>query len=338
MDIRTAIDLVEKMAADESNFEKWIAGSELVNADGSPIKLYHGTSKDQDFKSFKMPKNGIWFTTDPKSASDYSLDNDSQGYKEGPDGKMYKAHTASRVIPVYARASKVMHWTDWPDEIKYANNYKRAQGILFDRLRWQGYDAINFNNGVIVIIGSPNQIKSSIGNNGNYDPAKKNIHESLVDTFRNIRGHTCEVYKNPTLRELKTTYGKDMSEAPRAFLVGDDILVWQATTALHQEIRTHFNLLKDAIPLLLYGTPKQELDAQITDNSENTPIWHSPEIHWDVMLHPYLEKMFKDIDVSYYDEDIYGDWTDLGEDEDEDEDDDEELVEKSEDHDLGSRS
>jgi hypothetical protein len=45
--------------------QRWFAGSQAVDANGEPLKLYHGTSKDADFKSFKMPKNGVWFTTDP---------------------------------------------------------------------------------------------------------------------------------------------------------------------------------------------------------------------------------------------------------------------------------
>lgn len=177
MNIREIISLLEDAATtEESPVRRWIAGSEFVDAQGNPITFYHGTSKDQDFRAFKMPKNGIWFTPDRNSASEYALENDSMDLKY--DGKQYnKVHTASRVIPVYIKAQKVQHWADWPDSIKHAQNYRRAQGMLFDQLRMQGFDAINFANAVIVVIGSPNQIKSALGNKGTYDPAKKNIDE-----------------------------------------------------------------------------------------------------------------------------------------------------------------
>jgi hypothetical protein len=70
---------------------------------------------------------------------------------------------------------KVKTYTQWPDEVRLADNYKRMQGILFDRLRVEGYDAVQSQD-VIVVIGSPNQIKSAIGNR-KFDPTKKNIDE-----------------------------------------------------------------------------------------------------------------------------------------------------------------
>jgi hypothetical protein len=129
-----------------------------------------------------MPKNGIWFTTDPKSASEYAEENDSQDTKyDSSTRQFHRVHTASRVIPVYVRAVNPVYWEDWPDQIKYATNYKRAQGQLFDVLRSRGHDAIVFgtsDHSVIVVIGSPNQIKSATGNRGTFDASRKNIDEA----------------------------------------------------------------------------------------------------------------------------------------------------------------
>lgn len=178
MDIRTAINLIED--AQTSNLARWFSGSKIVDDAGRPLKLYHGTSKDMDFKSFRMPKNGIWFTADSQSASDYAKDNDSKGVKYDDTTRTFRdVHTAARVIPVYVRATNPVFWDEWPAELN-VDNYKRAQGILFDKLRWQGHDAIVYGTGsdrIVVVIGSPNQIKSAIGNRGAYDPAKKNIDE-----------------------------------------------------------------------------------------------------------------------------------------------------------------
>lgn len=166
----------------ETGFDRWFAGSQLVDAEGRPLKLYHGTSKDQDFKAFKMPKNGIWFTTDPASASEYASSNDSMDTKYDHWTKEYKSvHTASRVVPVYVKATNVFEINDWPEAVNNATNYRRAQGIYFDQLRMRGYDAVWHRQwGVVVVIGSPNQIKSAIGNRGTFDPDKKNIDEDVA--------------------------------------------------------------------------------------------------------------------------------------------------------------
>jgi hypothetical protein len=169
-------DLIRLCERETTPFEQWFAGSKLVDASGNPIKLFHGTSKDQNFRAFKMPKNGIWFTTDPASASQYAEENDSKGTKYDWETRSFNpVHTASRVIPCYVRAMNIMHYEQWPDALRMASNYKRAQAIAFDQLRTQGYDTITCGE-IVVVIGNPNQIKSAIGNKM-FDPSKKNIDE-----------------------------------------------------------------------------------------------------------------------------------------------------------------
>lgn len=137
-----------------------------------------------------------------------------------------------------------------------------------------------------------------------------------------VRKGTCEVYKNPSSRDLKEIMNAaGHEEPPRCFLVGRDALIWSTFSALHQEVRNHLNLPNDAIPLILYGEPRRGVDAMVTDCSRNTPIWHSPDVHFEIMCHPYLEAMFGEdqIRVSYYDEGVEGPWDELGnEDDDQD--------------------
>jgi hypothetical protein len=56
-------EIFKNLSAD---FYKWFDGSKAVDADGNPLKLYHGTSKDKDFKYFNVAKSGVWFTPSPK--------------------------------------------------------------------------------------------------------------------------------------------------------------------------------------------------------------------------------------------------------------------------------
>ncbi len=121
--------------------------------------MYTGTSSDVDFSVFKMPRNGTWFTYWPEEASEYAKENDSQGMKY--DGRAYsQVNASSRVIPVYLQILK-------PYTLKQADllevnvsNYKVAQGRLFDRLRAEGYDGVQWTPSQWVAIGSKDQIKS----------------------------------------------------------------------------------------------------------------------------------------------------------------------------------
>jgi hypothetical protein len=120
----------------------------------------------------------------------------------------------------------------------------------------------------------------------------------------------CIVYKNPSPAEMRVLTKTD---APRAFLIGDSILVWDTSTALHQTVRDHLRLDKTAVPLMLYGQPRRGIDAMVTDNTDNTPLWHNPMVAEIVRDHPYLRSVFGEVTVSYYDENIVGDWEELDE-------------------------
>lgn len=178
---------------DTPAFQHWFAGSKAVDANGRPLKLYHGTSKDADFKSFKMPKNGVWFTPDPKSASDYAQQNDSMDIRRG-DGWTFKhVNTASRVIPVYLKMLNPKYFADMngvinmlPPNLRYADNYRRTQGIVFDQLRGEGHDSVIIGNEVYVMLdyNMPSKIKSAIGSQ-NFADNKKNIHESYFPDSMN---------------------------------------------------------------------------------------------------------------------------------------------------------
>jgi hypothetical protein len=163
-------------------FKEWFAGSKVVDDHGRPLRVYHGTSKYIDFASFKMPKNRVWFTSDPKEASMYSTSNDSQKY-EFIDGKYKEINTHNRVMPLYLKIINPYRWTEKDqNEIKYAKNYKKAFSIKFLNIKNCGYDGIDMGNGGWVVLNNANQIKSAIGNNGNFDSKSNKITENTNNT------------------------------------------------------------------------------------------------------------------------------------------------------------
>lgn len=169
-----------KTQQDTPQFKNWFKNSAVVDSSGKPLRVYHGTSKDLDFTKFKIKQNGIWFTTSSDSASSYADQNDSM--KTEPDwssgGMTYKkVNTASRVIPVYLSIQNPAKLnTEQANKLKHADNYTKAQREVFNDLKSQGYDGVDFGHGVYVVF-EPTQIKSAIGNNGNFDPKDPNIHK-----------------------------------------------------------------------------------------------------------------------------------------------------------------
>ena len=155
-------------------------GNSVTQENGVPIRYYTGTSKDKDFNKFNVSRHGGWFTTDPKIASDYAVDNDSMGYKYGdyPDWKAgdgprfgpIAINTASRVLPVYLKIENPYRGDRPPSN---TSNYKKFQSDWFDTLRRQGYDGwIPDSDGgrIAVVLKDSTQIKSATGNKGSYDP------------------------------------------------------------------------------------------------------------------------------------------------------------------------
>jgi hypothetical protein len=144
---------------DHPAFRSWF-GKSVLHDDGVPRTYYHG--------KFKMSRHGIWMTSEPEDASQYALENDSQGFKrDGWDLK--RSNTASRVIPVHARIENPFVGS-LPQE--YAqNNYKKSQSDWFDVLRANGYDGWvpeSQNGKLAVALGHPGQIKSALSNSGEY--------------------------------------------------------------------------------------------------------------------------------------------------------------------------
>lgn len=135
----------------------------VLHKEGKLIPLYHGTSKDADFKNLKQSPRGTWLTTDAESASKYAVDNDARGLKYNPDtGKYNEVNTASRVIPVYANVQKMYIPTEEEfATMRMTENYVKYQKELMAKAVASGHDAIDYGGGVIAV-SSPNQLKSTL--------------------------------------------------------------------------------------------------------------------------------------------------------------------------------
>lgn len=137
-------DQAGQLKTDTPEFRTWFDGSQVVNNEGQPLVVYHGTDKAfTAFDSNKTMDGVFWFTSDKSKLA------------KGEAG----AAAAGEVMPVYLSAKKLAGWSE----------YDR---FSIDELMAQGYDAIKLDDDYVIF--NPTQIKS-VDNRGTFNPNDPNI-------------------------------------------------------------------------------------------------------------------------------------------------------------------
>lgn len=195
-------------------FWKWFGKSQVVDEEGVPLVLYHGTTKaikkfEKALIKSRFPFSfGFHFTDRPAEADIYA------GGFEMSQPKSKKFDEGAVVYPVYLKSENPLIYKTKDltasvfidrnrDEIvsKLAeSSYSKNQydSVIVIRDRGDDYDGIN------VVVFDPRQIKSAIGNDGTYDADDPDIRS------------------NPDLDWVKTkTYKTPHGSFEEYFLGGD---------------------------------------------------------------------------------------------------------------------
>lgn len=142
-----------------------------TGADGAPLRLYHGTRDDITVFDINHPRrkdfgwlgDGVYLTDDPWEGGYYSQ------AKRGPNGP--------NVMPLYANVRNPYQATEVEKErLKTAS--KDAVRAFTARVKAMGHDGVVLEkeDGVIELVAfEPTQVKSAIGNNGDFDPNNPDI-------------------------------------------------------------------------------------------------------------------------------------------------------------------
>ena len=168
-----------------ANFLRWFGDSKVVDEKGEPLVVYHGTN--QDFTAFDPEQSregdGIVFVTpNQRVASDFSIYRTTWG--------------GANVMPLYVKAEKVLEVQGGGRSIRQVEKDAKLQGMKYgetirDFAMREGYNAIVFKDVRDPV--SPDidpiddvwalmptaQIKSAIGNNGDYSLTNPDIRKSL---------------------------------------------------------------------------------------------------------------------------------------------------------------
>ena len=201
-----ADSLVQKTnKTDTPEFKRWFGDSKVVNEDGSPKVLYHGTTNDfnvfknQDASYIKKllgkDTNGLFFFSDnPKVSNEYA-----------------RQQAGSNVMPVYLSLKNPLIMEAFKGKsIKDALAEAKKNGN--DGLIITNYNDVGQKSDMYIAF-KANQIKSAIGNTGEFNPENKDIRfaksqmeaekPTKQDKHRNINGMVVSpVWNSPEVSKI----------------------------------------------------------------------------------------------------------------------------------------
>lgn len=169
-----------KLITDTPNFKKWFGDSKVVDAAGNPIVFYHGTTAD--FDSFNANQRGVHFLSPSRTWV--------EKFHTNADGTVADG---ANVMPVYAKASNPFDFENKAHvkQLSYAASLSGAAIIQIKQGKWSrledrttlaaikslGFDGlyVREDGHKNLAVFDPTQIKSAIGNNGNFDGTDANI-------------------------------------------------------------------------------------------------------------------------------------------------------------------
>lgn len=196
-------------------FSNWFGDSKVVDENGEPLVVYHGT--DSDFSAFdpgKTMDGMFWFS------------GDRQAIESGEVG----AAGSGRVIDAYV-------------SIKNPAGWEQYDSLTIDQIIQEGYDGLILeDDGELTVVAfEPTQIKSATGNRGTFDPADPNIlnQDANVDETAPSEdtGITVdEVTDNAAIREIFARYqrgqGQGRQEPGRTVGGGQADQTWRDATSI----------------------------------------------------------------------------------------------------------
>jgi hypothetical protein len=151
---------------DSTAFKKWFGDSKVMDENGEPLVVYHGTTANFSVFNEGAPRN-VGFTKDAKGFY-FSADADvASGYATYP--MLTRDKTGGNVMPVYLSIKSPMRLESGSAEHTIITPAKLAD------YEAQGYDGIIVGDFEEIVAFRPEQIKSATGNMGTYDPETADI-------------------------------------------------------------------------------------------------------------------------------------------------------------------
>jgi hypothetical protein len=203
---RNPASLLNLKQTDTLAFRAWFGGSQVVNVFGDPLVVYHGTNAD--FSVFEVGEKGAFFSEKSVPANAYAIG----------DGEVNEG----LVLPVYLSIQNPLVTTDeWlrkfnktnqraikaardeagsnqPFRTAFIDSEVWARKLVAGEAKRLGHDGMilpkdllpvsyldgDWKEQVSFVAFSPHQIKSGIGNCGDFSPENPDICMSRVPSYR----------------------------------------------------------------------------------------------------------------------------------------------------------
>lgn len=175
-------------------FKRWFNGSVVVNRDGTPMVMYHGTgwTNIREFRSLRSEAQiAGFFAFDPEFAEAFAMQHEDE---KDDEFELETSGSIKRpsIYPVYLSLKKVfdVRKKEDRDAIRFKEEPREVRGwdwtdlekpVYISRMKDSGFDGyIDFEDGSnrtptgIAVFDSRN-VKSAYGNRGTFDPADPDI-------------------------------------------------------------------------------------------------------------------------------------------------------------------
>ena len=157
------------------NFKKWFKDSVIVNEDGSPKIMYHGTLHG-GFEEFGG-RNNFWYFSDSKDyAKTFAGRNRNNTFAKGVRDGILNGDYTSQIYEVYLSVQNPFITEDQ----SIVEDALYWDPSLVDELKEKGYDGLMLKDMSQVIAFDKNQIKSATDNIGTFDARTDNINYSVA--------------------------------------------------------------------------------------------------------------------------------------------------------------
>ena len=164
------------VAQRSENFNNWFGESVLVNQDGTPQMLFHGTSDDiavfdldhENRKDTGWLGTGVYLTDSPYLAGEYA--------------RIKPGAASPNVIPVNARLENPYIATR-EEKSQLKNSGREGADRWTEKVRSLGHDGVilEMNGAREIVIFDPAGVKSTVGNRGTFDLSDPDIRNSIID-------------------------------------------------------------------------------------------------------------------------------------------------------------
>lgn len=171
----------------EANFAAWFAGSKIVNEDGSPKVMYHGTT--ESFDSFRRSYRGFTFVTpDPYFAEEFTGPENVLDDPDGPQGGNIMPMFVSaknpfdyenpqhveavwNAIPGSWRGKSMGNSEEFLESLRLGEWHIIEEREVQQAIRGLGFDSFYVEEGEVknLAVYNENQLKSATGNAGTFD-------------------------------------------------------------------------------------------------------------------------------------------------------------------------